>query len=65
MRKSESIKQTVRRQGAAPVSATEQMNRAVDQVVLALRKGQPARLPGLGTITPGKHWIFRQEPDER
>ena len=34
------------------------MDRVVNQIVLALRKGEPAELPGLGTIQPGKRWVF-------
>lgn len=46
--------------------AADQLDRTVNQIVLALRRGQPTRLPGLGTITAGKRWLLREEsPQEK
>lgn len=61
MKKSDLIKQVARQRGVAPGAAADQMDKAVNQILRALRNGQAARLPGLGTITPGKRWVFRQE----
>lgn len=33
----------------------------VARIIRTLRSGKPARVPGLGTINPGKHWIFVPE----
>ncbi len=45
--------------------AAEQMDLAVNRIIRTLRAGKPARLPGLGTITPGKKWAFRPERHDR
>src|SRR5260370_35735340 len=47
--------------GVPPGDAAGQCDRTVNPMVRALRAGQPARLPGLGTITPGKRWTLREE----
>jgi nucleoid DNA-binding protein len=65
MKKSDLIKQVASQHGMEPGVAADQMDKAVNQLLRALRSGQAARLPGLGIITPGKRWVFRQEPDER
>jgi nucleoid DNA-binding protein len=65
MKKSDLIKHVAQQRGVEPGTAADQMDRAVNQILRALRNGHSARLPGLGTITPGKRWMFRQEPDER
>jgi nucleoid DNA-binding protein len=61
MTKADLIKQVSRQHGVPPGTAADQMDRAVHTILRALRSGHPARLPGLGTITPGKRWSFRQE----
>jgi nucleoid DNA-binding protein len=65
MKKSDLIKQMASQHGVEPGTAADQMDKAVNQLLRALRSGHPARLPGLGTISPGKRWVFRQEPNER
>jgi nucleoid DNA-binding protein len=65
MKKSDLIREVARQQGVAPGTAADQMDRAVSRLVRALREGRPARLPGLGTISPGKRWLFSEEPHER
>jgi hypothetical protein len=37
------------------------MDRMVARIVRTLRRGRAAELPGLGTIHPGKRWIFHPE----
>lgn len=59
----------------APEQAADQVDQAVNRILRALRSGQSARLPGLGTLLPsggtdgkgtaGKRWVFRREPHER
>lgn len=65
MKKSDLIREVAERQGIAPGTAADQMDRAVSRLVRTLRGGRPARLPGLGTISPGKRWIFHEETHER
>jgi nucleoid DNA-binding protein len=65
MKKSDLIKQVASQQGMEPGAAADQMDKVVNEILRALRGGQAARLPGLGTITPGKRWLFRQDPNER
>ena len=69
MKKSDLIKQVAKQRGVEPGNAADQVDKAVNQILRALRSGHAARLPGLGTITPqgavGKRWVFRQESHER
>ncbi len=46
-------------------STAEEMDMAVNRIIRTLRGGKPARLPGLGTITPGKKWAFQPEENDR
>ena len=64
MKKAELANHEARRQRVAPGDAADQMDRAVNQIVKGLRSGKPAQLPGLGTIQPGKRWIFHPEKRE-
>jgi nucleoid DNA-binding protein len=38
--------------------AADQLDRVVHQIVRNLRKGKPARLPGLGSFRPGEKGII-------
>jgi hypothetical protein len=64
MKKSDLAREMARTNGGDPSDAADQMDRAVNRIIRALRGGKPARLPGLGTITPGKHWTFKQERND-
>jgi nucleoid DNA-binding protein len=64
MKRSDLIKEMTRRTGGDRGDAADQMDRAVTQIIRILRRGKPARLPGLGTINPGKDWTFRAEQDD-
>jgi nucleoid DNA-binding protein len=64
MKKSELARDVARRHGVEPGAAADQLDRVVNQIVQALRRGQSARLPGLGTLDPGKQWTFRPERTE-
>ena len=61
MKKAELANHEARRLRVAPGSAADQMDRAVSQIIRALRRGRAAELPGLGTIEPGKRWKFHPE----
>jgi nucleoid DNA-binding protein len=65
MKKRDLAEQVARAQGIHPGAAADRMDRAVNQIIRALRKGQSARLPGLGVIAPGKPWVLRRESGER
>jgi nucleoid DNA-binding protein len=61
MKKAQLAVQEGKRQQVEPGNAADQMDRVVNQIVQALRSGKMAELPGLGTIRPGKRWVFRPE----
>jgi nucleoid DNA-binding protein len=61
MKKRELAQHLAELQGVAPGTAADRMDKAVNRILRALKNGQTARLPGLGTLTPGKRWIFRRE----
>lgn len=61
MKKPELARLLAREKNVPQRDAADQLDRTVNQIVQALRRGQTARLPGLGTITPGKRWTLREE----
>jgi len=70
MKKRELAQHVAELQGVGPANAADQVDRAVNKIIRALKNGHTARLPGLGTITPdagisGRRWVFRREADER
>jgi hypothetical protein len=65
MKKAELAHHEARRQRVAPGTAADQMDRAVTRIIRGLRGGRPAQLPGLGTIEPGKRWVFRPEKPKK
>ena len=64
MKKFDLAKDVARRRGLKTGDAADQMDRVVNQIIRTLKAGRPARLPGLGTINPGKRWTFQQERNE-
>jgi nucleoid DNA-binding protein len=70
MKKRELAEQAAELQGVAPGMAADRVDQAVNKIIRALKSGQSARLPGLGTISPqtgvpGKRWVFRRERKEQ
>lgn len=65
MKKADLIKVVATREGMEPGVAADKMDKAVNELLRTLRSGKPAKLPGLGTISPGKRWVFRPESHER
>jgi nucleoid DNA-binding protein len=61
MKKSALAKAVAKRNKMKTSDAADQVDRAVTKIIQKLRGGLPARLPGLGTINPGKPWTFRPE----
>jgi nucleoid DNA-binding protein len=65
MKKSELAQKAARKHSIEPGAAADSMDRLVNEIICALRRGKEAHLPGLGKLIPGKYWAFRQESDER
>jgi nucleoid DNA-binding protein len=61
MKKSDLVREITKQKGGEAGCAADQMDLAVNRILRALRSGKSAHLPGLGTINPGKEWIFKPE----
>jgi hypothetical protein len=61
MKKADLISEIARQNGGNPGNAADQLDRAVNRIICSLRDGKPARIPGLGTLNPGKIWTFKAE----
>jgi|HubBroStandDraft_4_1064222.scaffolds.fasta_scaffold1301128_2 nucleoid DNA-binding protein len=64
MKKSDLVREMTGENGGNSGDAADQVDRAVHRIIRALRGGKSARLPGLGTINPGKHWTFKPERND-
>lgn len=64
MKKSDLVREMAGKNRGNSVDAADQVDRAVHRIIRTLRGGKPARLPGLGTINPGKHWTFKPERND-
>ena len=62
MKKTDLARRLARQTRVSPAAAADELDRVVHGILRNLRKGQPAVLPGLGTLTPGKPVTFRPEP---
>ncbi len=65
MNKSELAIRLARQKHLTKAEAADQVDRVVHQIVLNLRKGKPARFPGLGSFSPGDEWGFRFDAELR
>ena len=65
MKKSELVRKVARKHSIEPGAAADSIDRLVNEIVSALRRGEEAHLPGLGKLIPGKYWAFQQDSDER
>ena len=65
MKKPDLAKTAAIARGVAAETAADEMDSAVHRLLKTLRSGQTAHLPGLGSILPGRKWVFRQEKHER
>jgi nucleoid DNA-binding protein len=65
MKKSDLVQEIIRERGVEPAKAADEVDRAVSKIIRALRNGRETRLPGIGTIAPGKPWVFRPERHAR
>src|SRR5438270_168806 len=59
MNKSELASRLARQTHLSKAEAADRLDRLVHQIVFNLRKGQPAKFPGLGSFRPGDRWQFR------
>jgi nucleoid DNA-binding protein len=64
MKKANLAREIAKRRGVGAGDAADELDCVVNHIIRTLKHGHPARLPGLGTIIPGKHWTFQQERDE-
>lgn len=65
MKKPELANAAAVERGVTPETVADEMDLAINRLLRTLRNGQEARLPGLGSILPGKRWVFRQDKHER
>jgi hypothetical protein len=54
-----------RRAGVTQAEAADRLDRAVHQILLCLRRGQDARLPGLGKLKQAPGGRVCLEPEEK
>lgn len=59
MRKSDLTNRIARQARVTPAEAADQLDRVIHEILLNLRKGEPAALPGLGEFRPGQEWTFK------
>jgi nucleoid DNA-binding protein len=64
MKKSALVKDIAKRRSLKAGDAADEIDRVITHIIRTLKRGYPAHLPGLGTITPGKQWTFQQEKNE-
>jgi nucleoid DNA-binding protein len=65
MKKAELAARLAREAGVSQAEAADQLQHLVSRIISNLKKGETARLPGLGKFTPGPRWSFQFEPKER
>jgi nucleoid DNA-binding protein len=61
MKQSVLIRRLARATGLPTAVAADQLDKLVDDVIARLRRGQPARIPGLGAFPPGDRHKFHFE----
>ncbi len=62
MKKADLARRLAKRSGVSTAEAADQLDRVVNGILTHLKKGQNARLPGLGTFTAGRSLRFKFEP---
>jgi hypothetical protein len=65
MRKEQLARQLARESRIATAAAADQVDRIVSELLMRVRKGQSASLPGLGTFRPGSRQEFPFEKASR
>jgi nucleoid DNA-binding protein len=59
MTKSDLAVRLAKQTRSSKAEAADQLDRVVHEIIFNLRKGQPARFPGLGSFSPGEKWRFQ------
>jgi len=59
MRKSQLATRLAKQAGVSAAEAADQLDHVVSQIIANLKKGESARLPGLGKFKPGPKWNFK------
>jgi len=59
MNKSDLARRLAKQTKVTKAAAADRVDRVVHEIVVKLRKGQAARLPGLGKFRPGEKWDFQ------
>jgi nucleoid DNA-binding protein len=65
MNKAELATKLAKQAHLSEAEAADQLDRVVHEIVLNLRKGKTARLPGLGSFRPGEKGIIRFDVEIR
>jgi nucleoid DNA-binding protein len=65
MNKGELANRLARETHRSKAAAADEVDRVVHQILKNLRRGERARLPGLGTFVPGAEPGFEFDADER
>ncbi len=63
MKKAELAAKLAEQTHLSEAEAADQLDRVVHAIVRNLRKGKPARLPGLGSFRPGENGVIRFEAE--
>jgi nucleoid DNA-binding protein len=63
MKKEQIARQLAKESRVSTVVAADQVDRVVSDLLMRLRKGESASLPGLGTFQPGSQKEFQFETD--
>jgi nucleoid DNA-binding protein len=65
MDKDELATRLARQTRRSKAAAADELDRVVSQILATLRRGEPVRMPGLGTFLPGERPRFEFEPEKR
>jgi hypothetical protein len=65
MNKGELTTRLARQTHRSKAAAADEVDRVVHQILTRLRRGEKARLPGLGTFVPGAQPAFEFDSDRR
>jgi nucleoid DNA-binding protein len=62
MRKAELARKIAQQAKLSEAAAADQLDRVLHRILKDLKRGRTVRLPGLGTLTPGRASGFRFTP---
>ncbi|MGD0202023.1 MAG: HU family DNA-binding protein [Bryobacteraceae bacterium] len=63
MNRDELAARLARQTGSSKAAAADEVDRVVNDILTRLRRGEKARLPGLGTFVPGSQPAFHFDED--